>query len=86
MIEHNSRRAKAERILSAFDPALAGRRLHAHASIFRTPFAAEMAAWRPEAANARDDALDAVAGCLLNETVRLPQLPPAVRGMPWRGG
>jgi hypothetical protein len=85
VIEHASRRAKAERILSAFDPALAGRRLHAHAGIFRTRFAAEMAAWRPDAPNGRDDALDAVAGCLLNEPVRLPQLPPAVRGLPWRG-
>jgi len=85
VLDHSSRRAKAERILSAFDPALAGRRLHAHAGIFRTGFAAEMAAWRPDAANGRDDALDAVAGCLLNEPVRLPQLPPAVRGVPWRG-
>jgi hypothetical protein len=85
VLEHSSRRAKAERILSAFDPALAGRRLHAHAGIFRTRFPAEMAAWRPDAANGRDDALDAMAGCLLNEPVRLPQLPPAVRGMPWRG-
>ncbi|MFC7476474.1 phage terminase large subunit [Dankookia sp. GCM10030260] len=85
VLDHSSRRAKAERILSAFDPALAGRRLHAHAGVFRTRFAAEMAAWRPDAPNGRDDALDAVAGCLLNEPVRLPQLPPAVRGMPWRG-
>ncbi|MCB4823274.1 phage terminase large subunit [Roseicella aerolata] len=85
VIEHASRRAKADRILSAFDPALAGRKLHAHDSVFRTPFAAEMAAWRPEAAAARDDALDAVSGCLLNEPVRLPQVTPAVRGMSWRG-
>ncbi|MDO9708688.1 phage terminase large subunit [Paracraurococcus lichenis] len=85
VIEHSSRRAKADRILSAFDPALAGRRLHAHDSVFRTPFPAEMAAWRPEAAHARDDALDAVAGCLLTEPVRLPQVPPAVRGVSWRG-
>ncbi|RAI58757.1 phage terminase large subunit [Roseicella frigidaeris] len=86
VIEHNSRRAKAERILSAFDPALAGRRLHAHEAVFRTPFPAEMAAWRPEAGAARDDALDAVAGCLLAEPVRLPQVSPAARGPSWRGG
>ncbi|MBK1658059.1 phage terminase large subunit [Paracraurococcus ruber] len=85
VVEHASRRGKADRILSAFDPALAARRLHAHASVFRTPFAAEMAAWRPDAANARDDALDAVAGCLLTEPVRLPQLPPVPRRPSWRG-
>ena len=85
VIEHNSRRAKAERILAAFDPALAGRRLHAHEAVFRTPFPAEMAAWRPDAAAARDDALDAVAGCLLTEPVRLPQVTPAARGPSWRG-
>lgn len=85
VIEHASRRGKAERILAAFDPALAGRRLHAHEGVFRTPFAAEMAAWRPEATHGRDDALDAVAGCLLTEPVRLAQVPPAVRGMSWRG-
>jgi hypothetical protein len=85
VLEHSSRRAKADRILSAFDPALAGRRLHAHQSVFRTPFAAEMSAWRPDATAARDDALDAVAGCLLNEPTRLPQVAPAVRGVSWRG-
>ncbi|TCZ55549.1 phage terminase large subunit [Roseicella aquatilis] len=85
VVEHSSRRAKAERILAAFDPALAGRRLHAHEGVFRTPFAAEMAAWRPDAAAARDDALDAVAGCLLNEPLRLPHLPPAARAVSWRG-
>ncbi len=86
VVEHASHRPKRERILGALDPALAARRLHAHESVFRTPFAAEMAAWRPDAPGARDDALDAVAGCLLAEPVRLPGLPPAPRGIGWRGG
>ena len=85
VIEHTSRRAKAERILAALDPALAARTLHAHVSVFRTPFAAEMAAWRPDLPGQRDDALDALAGCLLAEPVRLPSLPPAPRGPGWRG-
>ncbi|MFT8246321.1 phage terminase large subunit [Roseomonas sp. BN140053] len=85
VVEHNNHRPKRERILSALDPALAARRLLAHESVFRTPFAAEMAAWRPDAAGARDDALDAVAGCLLAEPVRLPGLPPAARGPGWHG-
>ncbi|MFC7689992.1 hypothetical protein ACFQY5_10650 [Paeniroseomonas aquatica] len=44
-----------------------------------------MAAWRPDAVNARDDALDALAGCLLAEPVRLPAAVPAPRSLPWRG-
>ena len=91
VVEHNSRQAKHARILGALEPALAARRLHAHEAVFRTPFPAEMAAWRPDAPNgaARDDALDALAGCLLAEPVRLPLVPPAPRGaaaMAWRGG
>jgi hypothetical protein len=85
VIEHASRRAKAERILAALEPALAARRLHAHEGVFRTPFPGEMAAWRPDAAGARDDALDALSGCLLAEPVRLPAAVPAPRGMGWRG-
>jgi hypothetical protein len=85
VIEHASRRAKAERILSALEPALAARRLHAHEAVFRTPFAAEMAGWRPDTPGSRDDALDALAGCLLAEPVRLPVAVPAARGPSWRG-
>jgi hypothetical protein len=63
--------------------------LHAHEAVFRTPFPAEMAAWRPDAPGAaRDDALDALAGCLLAEPVRLPLVPPAPRvgaATAWRG-
>ncbi|MBX6375660.1 MAG: phage terminase large subunit, partial [Acetobacteraceae bacterium] len=57
VVEHASTRAKAERILAALEPALAARRLYAHESVWRTPFPAEMAAWRPDAPGAaRDDA------------------------------
>lgn len=86
VLEVSNHRAKRERILAALDPALAARTLHAHESVFRaTPFAEEMAAWRPDSNAARDDALDAVAGCLLAEPVRLPGPPPAPRPPSWRG-
>ncbi len=86
VLEHTSRRAKAERILAALDPALAARRLYAHEAVFRTRFPAEMAAWRPEVPGAgHDDALDALAGCLLAEPVRLPGAPAPPRGPSWRG-
>jgi hypothetical protein len=86
VIDHASTRAKEDRILAALEPALAARRLHAHESVFRTPFAGEMAEWRPGAAGARDDALDAVSGCLLAEPVRLVRGAPPSRRPSWRGG
>lgn len=85
VIGHTSQRAKAERIVAALEPALAARRLYAHESVFRTPFAQEMAEWKPGASGLSDDALDAVAGALLAEPVRLPYAPPPPRGPGWRG-
>ena len=85
VVEHASHKAKHERILRALDPALAGRRLHAHESVFRTPFPREMAEWVPGKASARDDALDAVAGCINAEPVRLPGAPAVPRAATWRG-
>ncbi|WP_338664029.1 phage terminase large subunit [Pararoseomonas sp. SCSIO 73927] len=83
--EHHSSKAKHERILGALDPVMAARRLHAHEAVFRTAFPREMMEWKPGAAGVRDDALDAVAGCLLAEPVRMAGLPPAPRGASWRG-
>lgn len=86
VVEHASHRPKAERILAAFDPLLAARRLHAHEWVMTSSFAREMAEWRPDVKGARDDALDAVAGAILAEPVRMPALPPRPRGPSWRGG
>ena len=87
VVEAVSRRAKAERILAALDPVLAARRLWAREDVFRTRFGQEMAEWRPDAPGQHDDALDAVAGCLLAEPVRLPFAPPVrPTTLPWRGG
>ncbi len=85
IVEATSRAAKAQRILGALDPLLAARRLSAHESVFRTRFPQEMAAWRPEGAGQRDDALDALAGCVAAEPVRLPSLPPRAALPDWRG-
>lgn len=97
VIEHASRQAKALRIIDAFDAVLAANRLWAHASVWATPFITEMREWRP-GAGGRDDGLDAVAGCLLAEPVRLTRPvtgtaqadrgdgEAAVRLRPWRGG
>lgn len=85
VVEHTSVRAKEDRILAALEPALAARRLHAHESVFRTSFPGEMAEWRPGAAGVRDDALDAVAGCLLAEPIRLVRAARPAPPPPWRG-
>lgn len=80
VIEHTSTRPKDLRILDAFDAVLAAGRLHAHRRVWDTPFVSEMREWRP-AAGVRDDGLDAVAGCLLAEPVRLPR-----RARTWGAG
>lgn len=83
--EHVSHRAKHERILAALDPLLAARRLHAHDDVLAGRLASEMSEWRPGDRAARDDALDAIAGLILSEPVRLPRLPPPPRPPSWRG-
>ena len=78
-------RSKTLRILDAFDARLAASVLHAHRDVWKTPFVVEMREWRPGGA-VRDDGLDAVAGCLLAEPVRVVPIerPPAQRS--WRTG
>ena len=74
VVEKHSRVNKAERILSAFDVVLASRALNVHRSVWKTSFPTEMREWVPMI-SAKDDALDAVAGCLLSEPVRLRRAP-----------
>jgi hypothetical protein len=90
VIECTSRKAKAVRILEAFDTVLAAGALKAHDSVAQTPFFTEMREWRPghqgRASLGRDDGLDAVAGCLLSEPVRLGMLPVRPGRPNWRLG
>lgn len=79
VLERSSSRNKELRIVDAFDAVLAAGRLWAHESLWQTPFIEEMREWRP-GGKGRDDGLDAVAGCLLSEPVRLPRVPPVARG------
>lgn len=71
VLEVSNTRPKDLRILEAFDAALAARALHVHAGVYDTPFLQEILEWRPGLKGARDDGLDAVAGALLQEPVRL---------------
>ena len=80
--------SKDRRILEGFDAPMAAGRVHVHDSVRDTPFITEMREWRPSS-RAPDDALDAVAGCLLAEPVRLPRNPNALANATrpaWSGG
>lgn len=69
--EQYSQRSKADRILEAFDAVMAARSLHVHASVYDTPFITEMTEWKPGGKGMRDDGLDAVAGALSLQPVRI---------------
>lgn len=62
--EHTNTRPKDLRILESFDTVMAAHILHAHDSVFRTPFLTEMREWKPGKSGGHDDGLDAVAGAL----------------------
>jgi phage terminase large subunit-like protein len=62
------------RILEAFDAVMAARALYVHASVYATPFIREMQEWRPGIKGGHDDGLDAAAGALSREPVRLRRL------------
>jgi hypothetical protein len=68
--EEHSRHKKEDRILKSFDAIMAARALHVHASVYKTPFITEMAEWIPSSGG-RDDGLDAAAGALSLEPMRL---------------
>lgn len=89
VLERASNIKKDLRILEAFDAVMAAKRLAMHDSVLCTPFVQEMRDWRPGSTGQKDDGLDAVAGCLLAEPVRLPRLtqegPFKNTGRPWRG-
>ena len=85
VIETHSRANKDQRIVDAFDAVLAAGALNAHRSVWASSFVTEMREWQP-GGKCRDDGLDAVAGCLLSQPVRLGR--PAVTGSAadWRPG
>ena len=88
VLEKHSNVAKDRRILEAFDAPLAAGRIHVHDTVTASPFITEMREWRP-GSKAHDDGLDAVAGCLLSEPVRLPRNPNALapdKRTRWSGG
>jgi hypothetical protein len=71
VVEHHSHINKSHRILESFDAIMAARALNVNEVIKASPFLNEMREWRPTAKNGRDDGLDAVAGALSQEHVRI---------------
>ena len=67
-------RPKHIRITEAFDAILASRKLHVHEDVMQTPFMSEMREWRPNRTKGHDDGLDAVAGALAQEPIRLKRI------------
>ena len=67
-------RPKYIRILEAFDAVMAAGALHVHQSVKKTPFLTEMMEWQPKRKTGHDDGLDAVAGALSLEPVRIKRI------------
>lgn len=87
VVERHNTKAKADRIIAAFDAPLAARSLHVAKDVLVNGLAEEMREWSPgKSAKGCDDMLDAVAGCLLSEPVRLRRNWTSDRRYtPWRG-
>ncbi len=85
VLEMSSRRAKELRILEAFDAPMAARSLSIHRTVSKTPFLTEMQEWQPKKTNTYDDGLDAVAGALSLEPVRMKRVYSG-GGMGWGTG
>ena len=86
VLEATSTRPKDLRILEAFDGVLAARNLWLHERVTASPFLVEFREWRPGGeGGGPDDGLDAVAGCLSAEPVRLPRRPVLSARPGWRG-
>jgi Terminase RNaseH-like domain len=64
-------KSKSLRILEAFDALLAAKALHIHQSVLSTPFVREMEDWHPERRGGHDDCLDAVAGAIALQPIRI---------------
>lgn len=88
VLEVYSHENKSQRILEAFEVLLAEKALRVHQKIWQTPFIEEMREWS-FSGSTHDDALDAVAGCLASEPVRLPMFSSQLKAEKkynWQGG
>lgn len=80
-----SHKPKNIRILESLDAVLAAQAPHVHRSVFSTQFVTELEEWHPDRRSGHDDYLDAVAGAISLEPVRVRRIDGAVRRPEWRG-
>ncbi len=88
VLEMYSSENKQKRILEAFEVLLAARALNVHKNIYCSGFIEEMREWSFDG-NVHDDALDAVAGCLRSEPIRIASVPINTKDFlqhKWQGG
>jgi hypothetical protein len=83
VVEHYEAINKATRIEDAFGAVMGAGLLHVARSVGDTPFLRQMREWHPDGSGA-DDGLDAVAGCILGEPVRLPRIDLPTNRADWR--
>ena len=84
VIEENSHQNKTQRILGALEAPLMNGSLYIHSSVMQTPLPDEMHDFSASG-RTHDDGLDAIAGCILCEPVRLPKMTTFNRNRPlWR--
>lgn len=72
--ELSQTQSKDIRIIEAFDGPMAAGRLYAHVSVAHTPFMTEMREWQPGRNKGHDDGLDAAAGAIARQPVRIARI------------
>lgn len=78
VVTNHSRQNKVTRILEALDAPLAAGQIHCHRKVLAGPLVREMREWLPlqgSRSGQKDDALDALAGAIGQEPVRLARFP-----------
>jgi len=74
VLEVTSTKPKDVRILESLDAVLAARALHVRFDVLKTPFRQELEDWKPAGNKGHDDCLDAVAGAVSQEPVRIKRI------------
>lgn len=84
VLEEYSKQNKEQKIVQAFEILLAERALNVNKKIWQTPFVEEMREWTVMGSK-KDDGLDAVAGCIISEPIRLQSFENKGLAKSWQG-
>ncbi|PZP56788.1 MAG: hypothetical protein DI586_02520 [Micavibrio aeruginosavorus] len=86
VIQVHSRKPKNIRINEAFDAVLAANHLHVHKTALHNSFQDELRDWNPLKKNQKDDTLDAVAGAMSMQNVKIQRVRGSKQAIWQRGG